>query len=256
VVWLQGAACTGCSVSFLNRISNSAPRTAADVLISTINLTYHPNLMAVAGEAAAQVAETTRRSRNYILCVEGGVPTAFGGAACWAWTAGGRDVTFLEAVRGLAANAKRIISIGTCAAWGGIPAAGPNPTGVQGVSAATGKAAVSIGGCPPHPDWIVWAIASALTNTLGEFDDQGRPKALFSKSVHDQCPRKGTQPARGYDEDNRCLKELGCKGPQTRANCPVHKWNGGQNWCVDANAICVNCTDRRFPFDRLRKEVL
>ncbi len=86
VIWLQGASCTGCSMSFLNRISTSAPTTAADVLINSINLTYHSNLMALAGQSAANIAEQAYNTGGYILAVEGGVPTAFGGRTCWAWT--------------------------------------------------------------------------------------------------------------------------------------------------------------------------
>ncbi len=86
VVWLQGSACTGCSVSFLNRISGTAPATAADVLIQAINLTYHPNLMAQAGESAAALAAAAQARGGYVLAVEGGVPTAFNGATCWAWS--------------------------------------------------------------------------------------------------------------------------------------------------------------------------
>ena len=59
VIWLQGAGCTGCSESFLNRISTSTtePKTAADVLINSINLMYHPTLMSLAGEDAVDQAE-------------------------------------------------------------------------------------------------------------------------------------------------------------------------------------------------------
>ncbi len=221
--------------------------TAADVLIQTINLAYHPNLMAVAGDTAAAQLESVRSAGGYVLAVEGGVATAFGGAACWAYSRNGVDVTFYDAVRNLAAGAARVISIGTCACWGGIPATGPNPTGVQGVQTATGVATLNIPGCPPHPDWIVWAIANLLTGTVGSLDSYGRPSALFKRSVHDQCPRRGQQAASTYGQDLRCLKELGCLGPKTIANCPLIQWNGAQNWCVDANSQCIGCTNPTFP---------
>ncbi len=247
VVWLQGSSCTGCSVSFLNRISASAPMTAADVLIQTINLAYHPNLMAVSGESAASQLRSIRSASGYILAVEGGVPTAFGGAACWAYSLNGIDVTFYDAVRDLAAGASRIISIGTCACWGGVPAAGPNPTGVKGVRVATGLPTLNIPGCPPHPDWIVWAIANLLTGTVGSVDSYSRPTALYSRAVHGQCPRRGHRQATTYGQDQLCMKGLGCLGPRTNANCPTIGWNGGQNWCVDANSQCIGCTSPTFP---------
>ena len=257
VIWLSGSSCTGCSMSFLNRIASSGPAaTAADVLINVINLRYHPNLMAAAGESAAQVALDVMEEGNFILAVEGGVPTAFGGHACLAWSVGGTDVTFLEAVTSLGARASHIICVGTCAAWGGIPAAPPNPTGVQSVGAVTLRPTVNIPGCPPHPDWMIGTIAGLLGGTLGILDSYGRPVSLFKRSVHDQCPRKGTEAAHALNQaDGHCLKEFGCLGPQTVAPCPLTRWNNGVNWCVDSNAICISCANPAFPKNPLRKVI-
>ena len=92
-------------MSFLNRISTSAPTTAANVLLNSINLVYHPNLMAMAGQSAVDLAKAAYTKGGYILAVEGGVPTAFGGRTCWAWTYNGVDVTFQQVVTDLAAKA-------------------------------------------------------------------------------------------------------------------------------------------------------
>jgi hydrogenase small subunit len=247
VIWLQGASCTGCSVSFLNRISSSAPYTSADVLISSINLVYHPNIMSAAGDLAVSMAEEAYNNGNYVLVVEGGVPTAFDGACCWPWSYNGVDVTFQEAVTGLASKAAAILCVGTCASFGGIPASGNNPTAIKSVSALTGKKTINIAGCPAHPDWIVYAVAQLLMGNSIPLDTNGRPTALFSKTVHDKCPRRETDETETFGVDNRCLKELGCRGPETRGNCPVVKWNNGMNWCVDANAPCIGCTEPTFP---------
>lgn len=253
VIWLQGAGCTGCSESFLNRISSAAsePKTAADVLINSINLMYHPNLMALAGEDAVDQAEAAYNKGGYVLAVEGGIPTAFGGNTCWAWSVGGKEVTFQEVVTTLAGRAAAILCIGTCASWGGIPAAPPNPTGVKGVKAATGKNTINIAGCPPHPDWIVWAVVQILLGKSISLDRYGRPKFLFGSTVHDRCPREDRDEAHTFGVDNRCLEELGCRGPHTRGNCPTQLWNNRTNWCVDANAPCIGCTEPQFPFTQL-----
>ncbi len=239
VLWLQGASCTGCSISFLNRISTTAPTTAADVLINSINLTYHPNLMALAGQSAAQVAEQAYNAGGYILAVEGGVPTAFGGEACWAWTYNGTDVTFQQAVTDLASRASKILCVGTCSSFGGIPAAGANPAQVKSVKAVTGKSTVNIAGCPPHPDWIVYTIAQLLQGKSIPLDASGRPTALFGQTVHSACPRR-TNP-------ESCLATKGCRGPGTYANCPTYLWNNRNNWCVNANAPCYGCVEPTFP---------
>jgi hydrogenase small subunit len=131
-------------------------------------------------------------------------------------------------------------------------AAAPNPTGVKGVKAATGKNTVNIAGCPPHPDWIVWGVAKAIAGTVGTLDSSGRPRALFGRTVHDQCPREERGEASAYGQDNRCLKKLGCYGPVTRANCATDRWNNRTNWCVDANVQCIGCTEPSFPGAPLR----
>jgi hydrogenase small subunit len=247
VVWLSGSSCTGCSISFLNRFSSAAPQTTADVLISAINLTYHPQLMSAAGETAALVADSAYQRGGYILAVEGGVPTAFGGATCFAWSLNGVDVTFQQAVQKMASKAALILSVGTCASFGGIPAAPPNPTGVRSVSAATLKKTINIPGCPTHPDWVVWVIANLLTNTRMELDTYSRPVGLFAKTVHERCPRRDKGEAHTYGRDGQCLEEMGCLGPKTKANCPLIGWNSAANWCVDANSQCLGCTEPNFP---------
>jgi hydrogenase small subunit len=253
IIWLQGAGCTGCSESFLNWVSSSGTpsQTAADVLIDSINLVYHPNLMALAGQSAVQVAEDAYGAGGYVLAVEGGVPTKFAGNTCWAWSYNGKDVTFQQAVLDLASRAAGILCVGTCASWGGLAAAPPNPTAVKGVRAATGKGTINIAGCPPHPEWIVWVVAQLILGKTIALDSYARPKAIFSKTVHDQCPRRESEEANVFGQDLRCVKELGCRGPDTRANCPAQLWNNKANWCCDANALCIGCTDPRFPFDKL-----
>jgi hydrogenase small subunit len=246
VVWLQGAGCTGCSISFLNRVATAAPTTAAAVLTDSIDLVYHPNLMAAAGETAAAVAAQAAGG-SFILVVEGGVPTAFGGAACWAWSRAGSDVTFQQAVTDLASRATRVLAVGTCAAFGGISAAGSNPAGVRSVAVATGKAAINVAGCPPHPDWIVWVIAQLLAGNDPALDAWGRPVELYGGNLHAGCPRNGPTMAATFGVDGQCLMGRGCRGPATCAPCASQKWNDRNNWCVDANAPCLGCTEATFP---------
>jgi NiFe hydrogenase small subunit HydA len=235
-------------VSFLNRISEQAPETVADVLLEVVVLGYHPTLMAASGAQAVAAAKAIMAEGGYLLVVEGGVPTAFGGAACFAWTVDGQDVTFLEAVRELSSRAAAIACVGNCASFGGVAAAGPNPTGVQSVAQATGKPTVNVAGCPAHPDWIAWTVAQVVTGASIPLDGLGRPVAIYAGNVHEHCPRREAEDEAGtFGVDRRCLKELGCCGPITSAPCPDMLWNGRSNWCVDANAPCIGCTEPSFP---------
>ncbi len=288
VIWLQGQSCTGCSISFLNSINLAS---VDDLLLKSLNLEYHPNIMAAAGDFALSAAHVIRPSteevssfasdwlksdspfdlnddeivnlqdysilakRGFTLVVEGSIPTKADGHFCHI----GGGMSMLDALSLFGRNAGLVIAVGTCAAYGGINRSSPNPTGALGVKDAfthlgVSKAVVNIPGCPIHPDWLVGTIIDVLTSKPVILDDDGRPVKYFSEEIHDEgnCPL--------HDEDKvyslgkfGCLKELGCKGPDTHADCFSRKWNSpgpgqsGVNWCIGAGSPCIGCTERNFP---------
>jgi hydrogenase small subunit len=246
VLWLAGSNCTGCTVSLANLVADEGPADVGDLLINTLNLAYHPNLMGAAGDLAVQTL-TQASTGDYVLAVEGGIPTAFGGNACMLWTENGHDVTAMEAVSLLAPGALAVLAIGSCASFGGIPAGEPNPTGVTSVGALTGQSVINIPGCPTHPDWIVWTIAQLLAGSPPALDQYGRPAALFSDRVHDNCPLRHTDEAEAFGVPGRCLEELGCRGKETRADCPSRRWHGQSSWCIGVGSQCVGCVEPGFP---------
>jgi hydrogenase small subunit len=246
IIWIKGAGCTGCTVSLANRVSRTAPVDLADLLIQTVDLVFHPTLMGGAGDLAVRTLRNAQAG-TFILAVEGGIPTLFNGATCTVWTENGVDVTALAAVRDLAPKAKQVIAVGSCASFGGIAGAAPNPTAIKSVSAASGRSTINVPGCPPHPDWIVWTIAQLLAGTVPSLDAQRRPVTLFGTTVHNACPRRNTSWATSLGDTGRCMNNLGCKGQRTYADCPTRKWNNGVNWCVGADSLCQGCTESGFP---------
>ncbi len=254
VIWIKGASCTGCTVSLANRISSTAPVDLADLLIHTIDLVYHPTLMGAAGDLAVQALQTASAGK-FILAVEGGIPTIYNGKTCTIYTQNGVDVTALAAVKALAPTAAAVISIGTCASFGGMGAAAPNPTQIQSLSVATGVPTINIPGCPPHPDWIVWTIAQLLSGVTPALDSSRRPTTLYGQTVHSQCSRRNSDWATSLSSTGLCNGNLGCKGRQTHADCPTRLWNNEVNWCVGtvsgegngADSLCQGCTEAGFP---------
>ena len=253
VIWLNGANCTGCTVSLANLLSDSAPTDVADLLINTLDLAFHPNLMGAAGDLAVESLNKAA-SGDFILAVDGGIPTAFDGHTCLLWTetdsnGNKHEVTAMEAVQRLAPDANAILSIGTCSSFGGIPAGNPNPTGVRSVGDLTGLPTINIPGCPPHPDWIVGSIALLLAGVTPALDSDRRPAVFYSDfgSIHSKCPRREREEAETFGMEGYCLKELGCNGPRTKADCPARQWNNKTNWCIGANSICLGCVESGFP---------
>jgi len=243
VIWLQGSGDNGCSISLLNRIAATAPKTVDELITDTIALIFHPNIMAAAG---SQAVEAVRSASKYILVAEGAVPTIFDGKACTIWSENGEDVSYGDALSSLAPKAAAVISVGQCACFGGIGASGGNPTGLVSVSQFLGIPTINIAGCPAHPDWVIGTVAQLLAGTEVPLDSYGRPISIYGSTVHDLCPRNGMTKATKFGEEG-CLMDLGCRGPETYANCPVTRWNNGVNWCVEANALCTGCTNPDFP---------
>jgi len=262
VIYLQTAACSGCAVTLLNSASPTIKNLLIDQIVPGvhINLRFHPVIMAGAGEMAIKVLEDTAREKkdNYVLVVDGAVPTAPGAVYGAVGERGGKPVPMKERVLELSRDALAVMALGTCASFGGIPAARPNPTGAKSVRAVLEEAGikkplVNIPGCPPHPDWFVGTVGSILLHGLpsaDDLDDLLRPKAFYGKLIHENCPRRAF-----FDEgkfakkfgDEGCLYELGCKGPVTYADCPLRRWNSGTNWVIGAGAPCNGCTQPEFP---------
>ena len=261
LVWLPGAACTGCSISLLNSASPTIKNILVDQIIPGvhINLRFHPTIMAGAGEQVIKALEDTMtlKKGNYVLAVDGAIPTGPTANYCVMGERNGKAVNIEARFTELAENALAILAVGTCAAFGGIPAAPPNPSNsqpVRKVLEAKGikKPLINIPGCPPHPDWFVGTVASILLKGLPkpeELDDNLRPLAFYGKLIHENCPRRAY-----FDEgkfakkfgDEGCLYELGCKGPITYADCPTRHWNSGTNWVIGAGSPCLGCTQPEF----------
>lgn len=262
VLWLQGGGCSGCSVSLLNAVSPSARNILVDEIVpgKHLNVRFHPTLMAGAGDPAVAELERTRKESKgaYVLVVEGSIPLGAGGAYAMIGEKQGEEISMHSWVKSLGADALAVIAVGTCAAFGGIPAGSPNPTesvSVQDVFAAEGikTPLINVPGCPPHPDWFVGTVASILLQGLPKEEDLDeflRPKAFYGQLIHENCPRRAY-----FDEgkfakklsDPYCLYELGCKGPVTHADCPTRLWNNGVNWCVGSGAPCIGCVEPTFP---------
>ncbi|MGB2820008.1 MAG: hydrogenase small subunit [Phycisphaerae bacterium] len=264
VVWLQAQSCTGCSVSLINTISMMP---IEELLLNVLDLDFHPTVMAGAGEIAVGAAEAAYNDGEgpYILVVEGAIPTGENGLYCHLWEIPGEPPdgenvveTALDVVQRYAASAHLVIAVGTCAAYGGMVAGAPNPTGAMGVQDVVGEDVpiVNIPGCPAHPDWIVGAIAYVMANgAVPPLDRHGRPEVFFGTKIHERCPRRHTKRATELGEYG-CLNALGCNGPNTGSDCPVRMWNAaeaggsGVNWCIGAGSPCYGCTEPSFP-DRM-----
>jgi hydrogenase small subunit len=207
-------------------------------------------------EAARKAAE--KYKGRYVFVVEGAIPMKQNGVYGTIGEEEGRPITMLKWFEYFSRNAMVVLTVGTCAAYGGLPSAEPNPTGSVGVTNAFKELqittpVVNIPGCPCHPDWFIGTVAKILLYGLPqpkELDEQGRLKLFFGRSVHNRCINRDYLDngifASNFGEEG-CLLELGCKGPFTSADCPIRLWNGNVNWCIGAGAPCIGCVETGFP---------
>lgn len=248
VIWLSFQECTGCTESILR---SDAP-SIESLIFESISLDYHHTLMAASGHAAeaAREAAMAENAGQYLVLVDGSIPL---GNMGFSTTAGESNV---ETLRRVAAGAAAVVSIGTCAAYGGIPYANPNPTGAVPVSEIIrDKPIVNIPGCPPIPAVMTSVLAHFLAfGELPELDDLGRPVVFYGQNIHDRCYRRPFYErgefAESFDDEGAkkgwCLYKLGCKGPTTYNACAVLKWNGGTSFPIEAGHPCLGCSEPNF----------
>jgi hydrogenase small subunit len=249
VIWLHFQECTCCSESFIR----SSHPIVADIVLDKISLDYTETLMAASGHQAEAAMEKTMKDYygEYVLCVEGSVPVYDDGVYC---CIGGKSAE--QILQDAAAGAKAIIGWGSCACNGCVQAAKPNPTGATPIhKLVKGKPIIKVPGCPPIGEVMAGVLVHLITfGRIPELDRIGRPKAFYSKRVHDSCYRRPYYDAglfvESFDDQNAkkgyCLYKVGCRGPMTYNACGVTKWNNGVSFPIQSGHGCIGCSEDSF----------
>ena len=248
VIWLSFQECTGCTES----LTRSSSPTLEGLIFDSISLDYHHTLQAASGDAAeaARHAAMEENMGQYLVLVDGSIPMGNPG---YSTIAGISNYDMLmETVAGAAA----VVAIGSCAAFGGIPGANPNPTGAVSVQdLVKDKPIVNVPGCPPIPMVITAVLAQFLTfGQLPDLDIYRRPVAFFGQTIHDRCYRRPFYEqgkfAHTFDDEGArkgwCLFKLGCKGPITYNACATVKWNAGTSFPIESGHPCLGCSEPGF----------
>lgn len=262
IVWMQTGACSGDSMALL-----CADRPSIENLVEHygLNFLWHPSLTAEHRFGDVLDALLSGREKLDILCIEGSLMTGPNGSGQYDTWKGRAKI---DIVRQLAPLATHVVAMGTCAAFGGVHAAGPNPTdctglqylnnqpgGLLGADWRTrhGQPVINVAGCPAHPNTMTRLLAMLAENEPLALDTLNRPTAFFSTLVHQGCTRNEYHE---YDIEDKVLGgrgclffNLGCRGPQTVAPCNSELWNG-QNSKTRAGVPCFGCTSPDFPANR------
>lgn len=264
MLWIQSGGCGGCTMSLLNAESPGLLPTLEE---AGIDLLWHPSLSEETGAEATAILEAVCAGTRPldILCVEGSLLRGPGGSGRFHVLAGTGRAT-IHWVRDLAAAARHVVAVGTCAAYGGITAAGPNVTdacGLQydgrrrggllgeGFAARGGLPVVNVAGCPTHPNWVTETLMLLAGGALGtaDLDPFQRPRFYADHLVHHGCTRNEYYEYKASAEkpsDLGCMMEhMGCLGTQAHADCNTRLWNG-EGSCTRGGYACINCTAPSF----------
>jgi hydrogenase small subunit len=269
VLWLQGGACSGNTISFLSAEQPTAVELVTDF---GIHIIWHPSMGLEIGEQVTAILQD---------CLSGKISVdifVFEGTVIQGPKGRGTMNYFCERpmqvwVQELAAIAHFVVAIGDCAAWGGIPAVPPNPTestGMQfhkrekggflgaGFISKGGLPVINIPGCPAHPDWVTQILVAISTGRIKDMlmDDFQRPTTFFTDFVQTGCTNTRSFQEKisgGFGKRGGCLfYEVGCRGSITHASCNRILWNR-QSSKTRSNHPCLGCTEPGFPHHDLKR---
>ena len=264
VLWLQSGGCGGCSMSLLCADTTDFHGQWRD---AGIDLLWHPSLSLASGVEVIDLlnAVLDGRQRLDALCIEGSLLRGPNGSGRFHVLAG-TGLPMIHWVSRLAARARHVLAIGSCAAWGGITASGDNPTdacGLQydddrpggllgaGFRSGSGLPVINVAGCPTHPGWVTDTLMALAADGLAEadLDTLGRPRFYADQLVHHGCTRNEFYEYKASAEkpsDQGCMMEhMGCKGTQAHADCNTRLWNG-EGSCTRGGYACISCTEPGF----------
>ncbi len=259
--WLQTGSCSGDSLTILNA---EAPSIEQLIASHGVELLWHPSLSRASPRYYRDLIQrlTSGEQALDIFCVEGGIATAPRGTGmCDSY----RGRAKMDIVRDLARHAGVVVAMGTCAAFGGIPAAEPNPSDCVGLQFNRGEAGglfdaewrsrrglpvINVAGCPAHPHAMTQTLAFLAAGLPIKLDELNRPVEFFGGMVHQGCSRNEFHEYNIEDTQlggSACLFfNLGCQGPMSRAICNIDLWNGVSSK-TRAGVPCFGCTSPDFP---------
>ncbi len=264
VLWLQSGGCGGCSMSLLCADTADFP---ALLRASGVQLLWHPSLSLESGHELMTLLDDCLQGRQQldVLCIEGALLRGPQGTGRFHLLAG-TGLPMIQWVRRLAGVARHVVAVGSCAAWGGVSATGPNPTDACGLQfederpggllgaafrAAGGLPVINVAGCPTHPGWVLDTLTALAADALAQadLDPLNRPRFYADQLVHHGCTRNEYYEFKASAErpsDLGCMMEhMGCKGTQAHADCNTRLWNG-QGSCTRGGYACISCTEPGF----------
>jgi hydrogenase small subunit len=274
LIWLSGAGCNGCTTAMLG----SSEPGIEDLILGNVPdvprvILVHPDLAMESGDAFLANLEQAAEGllTPFVLVVEGAIAeesrAGEGSFSRLGTSLDGRPVTIADWVDRLAPRAEAVIAIGSCASWGGVPAADGNPTGAKGLEDYLGRdfrsravsndsgdstssgglegqnglPVINVPGCAPTGEGFIETLVYVFLHLAQlvplDLDEERRPRWLYSHETYPLPPRVEYSPAVGFELSNR---------PTIKCPVPVTGWLRGFGGCARIGGSCIGCTERDF----------
>ncbi len=228
LLWMACGSCNGESMAILGAEGpGKAGYNLLDFLEDEgVRLLWHPSLSETSPREAATIIARILAGEEELtmLCVEGSIINGPHGSGMYDTFDGQpkRDI-----IRALCDRAQYVIAMGTCSAFGGIPAAPPNPSESCGLQftneqpggllgpewrSRAGLPVINVAGCPADAQTMIKTMSLVLAGLPLELDKFNRPLTVgpcLSDGITKRC---GTAQKVGY----ACVGCIGAKFPLSK----------------------------------------
>ena len=245
IVWYQAVTCNGNTHSLL-----SANSSRLELFLNSFDLIYHPSLT-----IDTTLDDILKLKDIDFLLVEGAITSDEKYYSI-------NQNSTKNILEKLSQKAKYIISVGSCASYGGVHKKFEQNGDICGVEEIIDTKKyknlkheiVNLTGCPVHPEWILQTVFSLNSFSRMSLDDEKRPRELYSNLAHHGCTRNEYfewKVEGDFGQKEGCLfYDQGCRGPMTHSSCNKILWNDVSSK-TRAGMPCIGCTEKDFPRENM-----
>jgi hydrogenase small subunit len=257
--WLQSGGCSGDSMSLLNCECNLY--TMFEML--EVEVLWHPSLSNISHTEHRAILDAIESGRQTldILCVEGNVVRGPDGTGLFD-TFMGHPKKDLIAM--LAARARYVVAVGTCASFGGFGSHDDEMDGIglqfhhferggflgEDFKSRAGHPVINLPGCPVHPKTVSVLLEKIANGLPLDLTEHQSIEETYAFTVHQGCTRNEYHEYKveenTFGERGCMFFHLGCKGPTTHSACNKYLWNEVHSK-TRAGVPCFGCARPDFP---------
>lgn len=239
LIWLSLISCNGNTHSFLNYPN-------LEQFLKDFEFLYHPLL-----PSKYSLTDLENKEIDFdILILEGSISNEFKK----------NELNSYELINKLTKKVKKIVTVGTCATFGGIFRDSSysyttgllfNKNSFNFVFSNLKNKTISLSGCPINPQILASILYAIKYNQTIKLDEFLRPIEFYATTIHNGCTRNEYFEYKidnfEYGKSKGCMfYDNGCHAPYTKGSCNKILWNEVSSK-TRVGTPCFGCTEVDFP---------